>query len=151
MSKQKLKINEDLLSGNERIEKALALVEKHIESTKLIIDDYMAGSTEMCDEIEVINDRLKDAVEELKVEEDFNYVIKQLEKLEDDGEDIDYEKLLDIVVKEDEELFVEHLEKQGFFYVKLETMIHKEKILDFIKAEIYTSYNDQRDHILFNK
>lgn len=132
------------LSGNERIEKVQELLDKHFESIKFIIDDYMVGSPEMCDEIEVVNERLKDDIHELELTEDFDYLYEHLKKMYTNDEDIDFEKLVEFVVEDDGHfLLTEELTRQGFTCIKIENMDKKSKLKEFLQTELFPFYNDQ--------
>jgi len=147
---KKTKTHEPYLTGNDRIERVKEMLDEHFKKINLILGDYMAGSTEMCEEIEVVNQGLVEDVEALDRDEDFKYVFQSLETLEKaHGLDSDgYDRLVAFVGKDGGEYaLTEYLADKNYICVKVENMDKKAKLEDFIKAEIYTTYNDQQNYL----
>lgn len=144
------KTHQPYLTGNERIEKVKEMLDEHFRKINLILEDYVATDEGMCDEIEVVNAGLRDEVDELEREEDFDYVFSALEKLEMDSDIAfeDCERLVEFVAKDDGELYLtENLADKNYICVKVENMDKKAKLEDFLKTEIYTTYNDQQTYL----
>lgn len=66
----------------------------------------------------------------------------------EDEEDNRAKELLEIVKEHDEDIVYDVVRGEGFFYVKINSMVDEEKLRNFIEREIYPSYNEQQAHIL---
>lgn len=139
--------HEPYLTGNERIEKVKEMLDEHFKKINLILDDYMAGSTEMCDEIEVVNQLLAEEVEALERDEDFDSVfdaLKQTKRTTTSSFDLLANFIL---ANEGESSLVYELSDKNYICVKVENMDSKAKLEDFIKSEIYPLYSDQQTYL----
>lgn len=145
---KKTKTHEPYLTGNERIEKVKEMLDEHFKKINLILDDYMAGSTEMCDEIEVVNQALAEEVEALERDEDFEYVFDALKQTNKENDDVEFDLLANfILANEGESALVYELADKNYICVKLENMDKKAKLEDFIKSEIYPLHSDQQSYL----
>lgn len=127
---------QDLDAAKEAIQESF---QQFVTKLQAIISDYSCDSPAMLDEINRAVDNHKELVEDVELVElkadDLVEVLK-------DADDFDRVDVADIFSTSD---CAKHVSRQGYFVIDLQgSMDARTKLEDFIKAEIYTAYNDQR-------
>jgi chromosome segregation ATPase len=119
-----------------------------------ILEDYVAGPA-MTEEVMIKFQNLKNSiyqhVEALQdkvylQEEEIKDLEQEVKSRDEDLSDKDKEiKDLEEKVEELEE--GEHLTEQGFVMVKVDNLVHRDKLENFIHTEIYPNYLDQQSYV----
>lgn len=141
------------LNRNEAIQAILKLVEKHNETVAAILNDYLvtdgaeleigAAGNNLWNDIEVL-------VFEDEPEEDFDALYKKLQNFAGDELNCeDLEKLSSLFSHGDKIEFLEGLAlDKGYALIKVDTMLQQNKLREFVEAEIWPDYNQQKENIV---
>ena len=116
---------------NELIDNILGLLHSHREAHDGIYDDYLEGDSKILDAIMVEDKLFTENIEALKIDED---------EVDEEAE------VLDFLDENGFEFVLDHLNSKGYAFIKLDSLAHKMKLEDFIKAEIYPHYNDENKY-----
>lgn len=142
------------------IEQIVELVNKHIDITEAIIENYSyLTDIGMDTELRAADENLKSAVYDLGdevTEFSFKDLVQKISDHDDfeagdiigllDGADIDdhTDKLINLLEADDvQDYFI----NQGYACVKLNNMRDRNKLEEFLKTEIYPNFRDQEDFI----
>ena len=115
----------------------------HYQDLLEVLDDGV--KTELAAAFENLQSTVQD-IEDAYEEPDFDSLLEQLKELPDS--EIESDELLALI---DEEDILEHVKGQSpdFVLVKIFSNDHRDRLREFLEKEIYTSYNEQIENILF--
>lgn len=148
-------VNPKTLSAEERTEIAVSAVNDALDKIKLVLADYLVDDDNLLNEVDVIGARLAGEIEELNVEEDFDYLFGKIKELKNSN--IDFDALVDFVVKEDMvaefvqqipakevDTVIGALDLREYVVVKTPNLAVKMKLEEFVNTEVYPNHIDQK-------
>lgn len=120
------------------------LLEKHIDTTGAILDDYVADKG-MITELAECDKNLRSDIDDLFDEEqDFDSLLKRLQEMDLDTDQT--EKLMDLFDTGD---LSDRLTRGGYVYVKVDNLADQMKLETWLKTRLYPNYNEQREKLFF--
>jgi hypothetical protein len=129
---------------NQTLDKVQELITNHREKIDFILDDYMIGGNAAIEAMVKSETELDKLLIGLRINSKatpFDEAMEALEACDDD--DLKVDEILDFVHdKIDGDAMLDYMNAKGYAFVKLDSLKDKEKLEEFVKAEIWPFYND---------
>lgn len=125
------------------IDKILELLDKYVDTTGAILDDYVADDG-MVTELGAADQNLREAIEEFQhesEEDELKSIVARLKELEPDQE-----QSLELLEVLDEDAIWDWSKSEGYAYVKCQTMEQHNKLEEFVTTEMYPHYNERENY-----
>jgi hypothetical protein len=124
------------------IEEVLDRFKDFQDTTGAILDDYLVADGAITELAAADESFIEDLKEMDEGEDDFETLLEKLKKM--DVKDVDHLELFELCADHlDPENVSDVLTKDGFIYIKVENIVLRDKLEEFIKTEIMPSVNEQ--------
>jgi hypothetical protein len=149
-TKQRVPENPSIPSAADQVKKEF---ENYRSTVKAILDDYLVPN-DCFFEIETaagnLHTEMDYIVEDLQqeAEPDLEKTMKDIKYFTDEVTSDQASELLDIVETADESLIYDYTTEKGYGLVKIENNAQRDKLEEFITAEIWPDYNDHDNYHL---
>ncbi len=133
------------IKRSEAIEEILKMLEEYIDTTGAILDDYLADDG-LITELGEADKNLREKIESMQIENDFDSIVTQLEKIQKKSpDDIEGEKLIPFCSKGDLENWALD---EDYCLVRVADINKRSLLEEFVTTHIHPFYNDQQENLI---
>ena len=122
-------------------EKVLDRIDEYLDTTSAILEDY-AVEDGLITELSEADKSLQSDIRDMILEDDYDSILERLKKM--DLDDDMKAQLLDLF-EEDE--ILSKVQDFGHCVIKIDNIVERQKLEDFVHAHIHTSHNQQQTNV----